>query len=89
MPKIILPAARWESLLAQLKNIAPEMFDGAGHILNHIAGDWQNSGHAKPYLSPVDGTELGYLPMLSSAEGKQAVQAAAGEFAAWRQLPAT
>ena len=88
MPKIILPAARWETLVTQVKSIAPEIFDSAGHVLNHIAGEWKNSGHAKPYLSPVDGTELGYLPMLSSAEGKQAVQAAAGEFADWRQLPA-
>ncbi len=84
MSKIILPAARWELLRSQLKNSAPEMFDSAGRVLNHIAGEWTNSGHAKPYLSPLDGTELGYLPMLSSAEGKQAVQAAAREFADWR-----
>ncbi|MCY7329699.1 MAG: aldehyde dehydrogenase family protein [Saprospiraceae bacterium] len=86
MSKILLPAARWELLESQLKTIAPEMFNSEGRVLNHIAGEWKNSGHAKPYLSPVDGTELGHLPMLSSAEGKQAVQAAALEFADWRKV---
>lgn len=86
MPKIILPAARWELLWSQLKSIAPEMFNSEGHVLNHLGGEWKNSGHAKPYLSPVDGTELGFLPMLSSTEGKQAVQAAAREFADWRSV---
>jgi len=79
MPKTILPAAQWPLLLQQVKSIAPEMFDSAnGRIYNHIAGEWKNFGNGKPYFSPVDGTELGYLPMLTSAEGKAAVTSAAG-----------
>lgn len=87
MAKIILPAAQWETLLAQVKSIAPEMFDSAnGRVLNHIAGAWTNVGNGKPFFSPVDGTQLGYLPMLTSHDGKKAVAAAAGEFADWHTL---
>lgn len=88
MPKIVLAAARWDTLLAQLRAIAPEMFDSQNSsLLNHIAGAWKLSGKSRPVVSPVDGTVLGQLPMLNAEEGKQAVRAAAAEFSAWRSKP--
>ncbi|MBU6342646.1 MAG: aldehyde dehydrogenase family protein, partial [Bacteroidetes bacterium] len=90
MSKIILPSAEWSVLTKQVQSIAPEIFDSAnGRVLNHIAGAWKNPGNGRPIFSPVDGTQLGYLPMLNAAEGKKAVAAAAAEFDAWKQLSYT
>ena len=87
MSKMILPAAQWSVLVDQVKTIAPEMFDSSnGRLLNHIAGEWKLAGNGKPIFSPIDGTQLGYLPMLHAAEGKKAVAASAAEFDRWRPL---
>ena len=86
MAKIILPQAEWNTLLTKVKSVTPEIFDNEGKVLNLIAGEWKNPGRSKPYYTSIDGTELGKLPMLSLAEGFQAVKAAEAEFNEWRKV---
>jgi acyl-CoA reductase-like NAD-dependent aldehyde dehydrogenase len=87
MSKIILPAARWEKQLQQLDDLVPEMFNADGKVLNNIAGQWKYPGRSKAYLSPIDGSLLGYIPMLNSDQAAEAVKAAAAEFEGWKELP--
>jgi acyl-CoA reductase-like NAD-dependent aldehyde dehydrogenase len=87
MTKTILATAQWEILMQQVRKIAPEMFDSSNQrLLNHVAGKWKLIGNGKPIFSPVDGTHLGYLPMLSSDEGKKAVDEAYSEYKDWSAL---
>ncbi|MEM1093167.1 MAG: aldehyde dehydrogenase family protein [Bacteroidota bacterium] len=86
MAKQIFEKARWETLLAQMKTACPEAFNAAGDILNLINGAWQNEGNRKPFSSGVDGTMLGYYPMLRTAEGKEAVEYCAEEFKTWKDV---
>ncbi|MFT5864115.1 MAG: acyl-CoA reductase-like NAD-dependent aldehyde dehydrogenase [Flavobacteriales bacterium] len=86
MAKIILPQARWESLLQQLKNQVPEAFDGTGDILNLIEGKWQQTGNKKMFTSSVDGTILGHYPMLNAKNGNNAVEYARADFNQWSKV---
>lgn len=85
MAKKILPQAEWSTLIDQVKAIAPEAFNKNGDVLNLIIGSWQNEGNLKPFNSCLDGTLLGYYPMLRTQEGKDAVQFCAREFKSWSQ----
>lgn len=83
MPKIISPQVEYGGLLQQVKEIAPEIFDQQGRFLNLLEGRWQESGTPREFISPIDGTVLGGLPMLDGAVALRAVQFAKGEAAAW------
>lgn len=83
MAKMIAPGAEWARLLGAARDVAPEAFGADGHPLNLIMGDWQAPGHAKPCISPVDGTLLGHLPMLDQETALRAVRHCAGEFKEW------
>ncbi|MCS6807834.1 MAG: aldehyde dehydrogenase family protein [Bacteroidota bacterium] len=80
---IVKPDATWEHLVSQVKTLVPEAFSSSGHPLNLICGEWSNPGNSKLFLSPVDGSPLGYYPMLELESGKKAVQAAKEEFFLW------
>jgi acyl-CoA reductase-like NAD-dependent aldehyde dehydrogenase len=83
MPKIISPQVEFFGLLAQVKQIAPEIFDQQGRFLNLLEGQWQFAGTPREFISPVDGTVLGGLPMLNRDTALRAVRFAKGEAAAW------
>jgi acyl-CoA reductase-like NAD-dependent aldehyde dehydrogenase len=83
MPKIISPQVEYAGLLAQTKQVTPEVFTQDGAFLNLMEGRWQEPGQAKAFHSPIDGTFLGSLPMLDNATARRAVQAAKTEAAAW------
>jgi acyl-CoA reductase-like NAD-dependent aldehyde dehydrogenase len=84
MAKVILADARWDVLQEKMYTEFPEIFDKDKNVLNCIANTWQWAGHGKVYLSPVDGSLLGKIPMLSAEEGELAVTAAANEFEQWK-----
>ena len=83
MSKIVSPKVEFGGLLAQVKNITPEIFDAEGQFLNLVEGEWKFAGKPRDFISPVDGTNLGALPMLSRAEALTAVEFASKEFRAW------
>ncbi len=83
MPKIISPQVDFGFLLQQVRQHAPEVFDAQGQFLNLLEGHWQEPGQPRPYHSPVDGSELGGLPMLTHAVALRAVAAAKNEAATW------
>jgi acyl-CoA reductase-like NAD-dependent aldehyde dehydrogenase len=87
MAKHILPEAAWGNLLVQMQNLIPEAFNKDGNIKNLIKGDWRNDFNLKPFNSCLDGTHLGYYPMLKSQEGKKAVEYCASEFKEWKLIP--
>ncbi|WP_139923351.1 aldehyde dehydrogenase family protein [Hymenobacter sp. DG01] len=84
MPKIVSPQVEFGYLLNQTKSVTPEIFalDGVG-FLNLLEGRWQEPGKPRPFVSPVDGSEIGSLPMLDHATALRAVVAAKQEAAAW------
>ncbi|WP_448544153.1 aldehyde dehydrogenase family protein [Roseiflexus sp.] len=81
--KIIAPGVEWAHLLDQAKTLVPEAFSHEGHPLNLIGGEWCCPGHPKLFLSPIDGTALGYYPMIDLDTARHAVAASAAEFGAW------
>ncbi len=81
--KIIAPGVEWSHLLKQAQTLVPEAFSHEGHPLNLIGGEWCCPSHPKLFLSPVDGTALGYYPMIDLDTAQRAVAAAAAEFSAW------
>jgi acyl-CoA reductase-like NAD-dependent aldehyde dehydrogenase len=83
---VIKPEARWETLLARVRDAAPEAFSADGHVLNLIEGGWKEPGHPKPFLSPVDGTLLGRFPMVDLEVARRSVRFASGELAAWSEV---
>lgn len=83
MSKIIAPVCEWSHLLAQLRSVVPEAFNSEGHVLNLIEGTWGWPGHGKHYSTPIDGTELGRMPMIDLETAKRAVRFAAREHETW------
>jgi len=83
MTKIVSPKVEFNGLLAQVKNITPEIFDNEGNFLNLVGGEWKFSGKPRDFVSCVDGSRLGALPMLSREETLAAVEFASAEFRAW------
>ena len=69
--------------MAQVKQITPEIFDQEGRFLNLLEGQWKESGKPEDFVSPIDGSVLGALPMLDTATALRAVHAAKAEAAAW------
>lgn len=83
MTKIISPKVEFGGLMAQMKELVPEVFDGGGRFLNLAEGDWKFGGEPQDFVSPVDGTILGALPMLDKTEALKAVEFAKTEFQSW------
>ncbi len=83
MAKIISPQVEFNGLLARTKEIAPEIFDREGRFLNLAEGVWKFAGEPLDFVSPVDGTVLGALPMLDKESALKAVEFASAEFRAW------
>ncbi|HEX8537098.1 MAG TPA: aldehyde dehydrogenase family protein [Cystobacter sp.] len=86
MPKSLIASAEWSLLLSRLRALAPEAFDSQGRVLNLVAREWSHPGHGKPYLSPVDGSQLGLLPMIDLTTATSAVTSAAAEAAEWARV---
>ncbi len=86
MSKEVFPNAVWSTLLNELKTACPECFNTNGDLLNLIKGEWQNEGNLKPFNSSIDGTLLGYYPMLKAQEGKEAVEHCAEAFKSWEKV---
>jgi acyl-CoA reductase-like NAD-dependent aldehyde dehydrogenase len=82
----IHPRADWDNLSVNLRRETPEAFNSEGHPLNLIAGEWGHPGHGKPFLSAVDGTLLGYYPMIDLDIARKATKAAAAEAGDWAKL---
>jgi acyl-CoA reductase-like NAD-dependent aldehyde dehydrogenase len=87
MTKVIAPEVAWPNLFGQARAAAPEAFDSGGHVLNLIEGEWGHAGHGKHYLSPVDGTTLGTMPMIGLDTALRAVRFAAAEQREWSKVP--
>ncbi|GAA4008609.1 aldehyde dehydrogenase family protein [Hymenobacter fastidiosus] len=83
MSKMISPQVEFSSLLSQMKTATPEVFSADGKFLNLLEGRWQEFGTPREFTSPVDGTQLGWMPMLSPGTALRAVVFAKGEAAAW------
>ena len=83
MSKIISPQVEFSMLLAQVRQLTPEIFTADARFLNLLEGRWQEPGTVRPFRSPIDGTELGALPMLDHATALRAVLFAKREAAAW------
>jgi acyl-CoA reductase-like NAD-dependent aldehyde dehydrogenase len=86
VPKSLIASAEWSLLQSRLRALAPEAFDSQGRVLNLVAREWGFPGHGKPYLSPVDGSLLGLMPMLDLATATHAVASAAAEAVEWAQV---
>ncbi|RRR71668.1 MAG: aldehyde dehydrogenase family protein [Candidatus Viridilinea halotolerans] len=86
MPKMIAPGLEWNQLFARLRSVAPEAFGADENVLNLIGGDWSHPGHGKHYASPVDGNDLGRMPMIDLDLAKRAVRFAAQEHTHWSQV---
>lgn len=86
MANMIAPGLEWPHLLGQLRAAAPEAFGADGSALNLIGGEWGHPGHGKHYATPVDGSELGRMPMIDLETAKRAVRSAAHEHEDWSQI---
>ena len=83
MSKIVSPQVEFGGLLSQMKSITPEVFTQDGNFLNLMEDRWQEPGKPRAFTSPVDGSEIGSLPMLDHATAVRAVQFAKQEASAW------
>ena len=83
MSKLISPAVAFHSLREQVKQLTPEIFDRDGRYLNLVEGRWQEPGQPRAVVSPVDGSELGHLPMLNTGVARRAVVFAKREASGW------
>ncbi|WP_224994814.1 aldehyde dehydrogenase family protein [Cesiribacter sp. SM1] len=86
MPKIISPQLEFSGLLQQVKQVTPEIFDPHGHYLNLLEGRWQETGSPKEFISPIDGSIIGSLPMLNRATALRAIQGAHREAKEWSRV---
>ena len=86
MKKVILPQAEWPTLTSKMTREYPEVFDDEGNILNLFEQKWQEAGNRKPFHSAVDGTLLGYYPMITSETCKKAVSFSSGSKKKWSKV---
>ncbi len=83
---MVSPQIEFNSLIDQVKQIAPEIFAPDGSYLNLIEGEWKSPGKPKAFISPVDGSLLGHLPMLDAATVEPAVIFAHNEAKQWGSI---
>ncbi len=86
MAKIISPTVEWNNIIAQTRALVPEAFSSDGRVLNLLEGAWGTPGNGKMVISPIDGTQLGSLPMIDLDEAKRAVKYCALEFKTWSKV---
>ncbi|WP_242919784.1 aldehyde dehydrogenase family protein [Pontibacter liquoris] len=86
MPKIVSPQVEFSELLRQVKQVTPEIFDQEGQFLNLLEGRWQEPGKPQAFTSPIDGSVIGYLPMLDRATASRAVKGAHHEAVDWGRV---
>ncbi|TPE41025.1 aldehyde dehydrogenase family protein [Pontibacter mangrovi] len=86
MSKIISPQVEFSHLLHQVKQVTPEIFDQDGNYLNLLEGHWQEPGTPRDFISPIDGSVIGRLPMLNRPVAQRAIQGARRETAAWGRI---
>ena len=79
----VSPAADWTKVLRDMAAQAPEAFSADNRVLNLLEGEWSNPGSGRHYESPVDGSRLGYIPMLDLPTALGAVKFAKSEASAW------
>jgi acyl-CoA reductase-like NAD-dependent aldehyde dehydrogenase len=87
MPLHIHDSLTWAQVARRLRGASPEAFADLGQPLNLIGGRWGEAGNGKSFVSPVDGSTLGRLPMIGLDVAQRAVAAAADEFPAWAATP--
>lgn len=78
-----MPGAEWATLYRKAQDLVPEAFDSQGHVLNLIEGEWCYPGSPKRFVSPCDGTELCYFPMIDLDVARRAVRFTADEHDRW------
>lgn len=83
MAKIVSPQVAFAELLRQVKQVTPEIFDPEGRFLNLLEGRWQEPGKPQEFISPIDGSALGSLPMLDRPTALRAVKGAHHEAVDW------
>ena len=83
MAKIVSPQVAFAELLRQVKQVTPEIFDQEGRFLNLLEGRWQEPGKPQEFISPIDGSVLGSLPMLDRPTALRAVKGAHHEAVDW------
>ncbi|TYZ10017.1 aldehyde dehydrogenase [Hymenobacter lutimineralis] len=83
MSKIVSPQVEFGFLLQQMKAATPEVFSPDGKFLNLLEGRWQEFGTPREFTSPIDGSQLGWMPMLNRDAALRAVHAAKQEASAW------
>jgi acyl-CoA reductase-like NAD-dependent aldehyde dehydrogenase len=86
MSKIISPAVAFPGLREQVKQLTPEIFDRDGQYLNLVEGRWQEPGQPRAVISPVDGSALDSLPLLTTAVAHRAVVFAKREASSWATI---
>jgi acyl-CoA reductase-like NAD-dependent aldehyde dehydrogenase len=86
MAKIISPQVEFTHLLNLVKQETPEIFDQHGNFLNLLEGRWQEKGTPQEFISPIDGSVIGSLPMLDRATALRAVQGAQREAPEWGRI---
>ncbi len=86
MEKEILKGAEWSTLLKRMQQLVPESFDDNGDILNLMEGRWQETGNKKLFTSCIDGTILGYYPMILENACFKAVEYCKTSFKPWSEL---
>jgi acyl-CoA reductase-like NAD-dependent aldehyde dehydrogenase len=77
----------WSALIDSARQAVPEAWSPHGDVLNLFEGKWQGPGNGKHYVSPVDGRQLGRIPMLDLPSAMRAVRFAADEFEPWARTP--
>jgi acyl-CoA reductase-like NAD-dependent aldehyde dehydrogenase len=78
--------ATWSALLDRVVHRAPQAFSD-DRLRNLVGGSWVDSGVPATVVSPVDGTELAHLSMMSADAALEAVALAAERHRAWGKEP--
>lgn len=86
MPNTVSPQVEYSSILTQVKQAVPECFDAQGRFLNLMEGQWQVPGSPRPFISPVDGSDIGSLPFVDHDTALRAVLFAKQEAATWAKV---
>ena len=76
----------WATLSGKARSAAPEAFGSSGTPLNLVNGQWGEPGRHKALHSPIDGAQLGCLPMIDLDTARHAVVSAAAEFKEWSRV---
>jgi acyl-CoA reductase-like NAD-dependent aldehyde dehydrogenase len=83
MNNIVAPEMEWELLAGRMRSAAGEAFGAGDRPLNLMLGAWGVPGTPRLVTSPVDGRELGEIPMLDGPVARKAVAFAAAEALPW------